>query len=76
MKTGKYQQYTEYNNGKIVGSYLYNATDKIFITYDSVEALKAKCELALKNGYGMMVWAYGEDATDTVVDTIADNLKK
>ena len=76
IKTGKYKQYTEYNNGKLVGSYLYNATDKIFITYDSVEALKAKCELALKNGYGMMVWAYGEDATDTVVDTIVDNLKQ
>lgn len=75
IKTGRYKQYTEYNNGKIVGSYLYSSADNIFITYDSKEALIEKCNFALANGYGMMVWAYGEDSTDTVVDTIADNLK-
>ena len=33
-------------NGKVVGSYLYNSTDKIFITYDSKEAVMAKYEYA------------------------------
>lgn len=75
MKTGRYKQYTEYNNGKIVGSYLYSSADNIFITFDSKEALIEKCNYAKANGFGMMVWAYGEDSTDTVVDTIADNLK-
>ena len=74
MNDSNYVKYTEYNNGKVVGSYLYNQTDKIFITYDSSEGVKEKCNYAKANGMGIMVWAYGEDATDTVVNTICDNL--
>ena len=76
MKTGKFTQYNEYNNsGKLVGSYLYNATDKYFITFDSVLSVTEKCKYAASNkGMGIMVWAYGEDATDTIVNTICDNL--
>ena len=70
-----YRMYTEYNNGKLVGSYLYSSVDQIFVTFDSEEAIIAKCEYAKESGYGIMVWAYGEDATDTLVDTICDNLK-
>ena len=76
INTGKFTQYNEYNNsGKLVGSYLYNATDKYFITYDSVLSVREKCQYAKNNkGMGIMVWAYGEDATDTIVNTICDNL--
>lgn len=73
-KSDKYVKYTEYKNGKVVGSYLYNATDNLFITYDSKEAIIEKCNYASSNGLGIMVWAYGEDATDTIIDTICDNL--
>ena len=31
--------------------------------------------LKANKGMGIMVWAYGEDATDTIVNTICDNLK-
>ena len=54
---------------------MYNATDKYFITYDSVLTVREKCQYAMNNkGMGIMVWAYGEDATDTIVNTICDNL--
>lgn len=75
LNDSNYQNYTEYSNGKVVGSYLYNKTNNIFITYDSVLAIKEKCNYALENGLGIMIWAYGEDATDTIVNTICDNLK-
>ncbi len=77
METGKFTEYHEYNSsGKFVGSYLYNATDNYFITYDSVLSVQEKCKYALANeGMGVMVWAYGEDATDTIINTICDNLK-
>lgn len=77
INSGKFVQYNEYNNsGKLVGSYLYNASDKYFITYDSVLSVTEKCKYASNNtGMGIMVWAYGEDATDTIVNTICDNLK-
>ena len=76
INSGKFTQYNEYNNsGKLVGSYLYNATDKYFITFDSVLSVTEKCKYAANNkGMGIMVWAYGEDATDTIVNTICDNL--
>lgn len=75
ISSGKYVKYEERDgSGNLVGSYLYNATDGIFITYDSPEAVKAKCDFAKANGVGIMLWAYGEDATDTVVNTICANL--
>lgn len=55
--------------------YLYNATDGLFITYDSSEAIKAKCEYAKENGIGIMFWSYGEDATDTIINAICQNMK-
>ena len=77
MESGNFVQYNEYNDsGKLVGSYLYSAKDKYFITFDSVLSVTEKCKLAESNpGMGIMVWAYGEDATDTIINTICDNLK-
>ncbi len=74
LSQGGWKQYTEMNNGNIVGAYLYNANKNIYITYDSIETVAAKCEYAKANGMGVMAWAYGEDSTDTIVDTICDNL--
>jgi chitinase len=74
METGKYKEYTEYNGTKVVGSYLYSNETKIYVTFDSVTSVTAKCQYAKQNGFGIMVWAYGEDSTDTIVDTICDNL--
>lgn len=76
IDSGKFIQYDEYNSsGNLVGSYLYSATDNVFITFDSETSVAEKCNYAKTNGLGVMVWAYGEDATDTIVHTICDNLK-
>ena len=77
INSGKFKQYNEYNNsGKLVGSYLYSSSDNYFISFDSVLSVTEKCKYAQANkGMGIMVWAYGEDATDTIVNTICDNLK-
>ena len=71
---GGWKQYIEMNNGNMVGAYLYNATSKIYITYDSYETVKVKCDYAKENGMGIMAWAYGEDSTDTIINAICDNL--
>ena len=73
-KSSGWKKYIEKNNGNIVGAYLYNSSLNIYITYDSADTVKAKCEYAKANGMGVMAWAYGEDSTDTIVDTICDNL--
>ena len=77
IKSGKYKQITEYNSsGKIVGFYLYNEAEKIFVTYDSKEAIIAKYEYAKANeGMGIMCWAYTEDTADSYVNSIYDNLE-
>ena len=72
MKNSDWKKYTEYNNNNIVGSYLYNSKLGLFVTYDSEESIKAKCKYAKDNGMGIMAWAYGEDSTDTVVNTICE----
>lgn len=77
MKSGRYKVYTEINNnGQVVGSYLYSETDKIFVTFDSKEAVMAKYEYAALNGVGMMCWAYTEDTADIVIDAIYEAKNK
>ena len=74
--TGKFKEYIEYtDDGKIVGSYLYSATDKIFITYDNEEVIAAKYNYASQyEGMGIMNWAYTQDTTDSYINTIYDEI--
>lgn len=77
IDTGKFVKYFEYNeNEQLVGSYLYNEEDKLFITYDSEELISAKYHYAKSNGYGLMCWAYTQDTYDAFVNTIFDELNK
>ena len=77
INSGKYTLYTEKTKtGLVVGSYLYSSTDKIFITFDSKEAVMAKYEYAYENGLGMMCWAYTEDTSDTVINAIYEAKNK
>ena len=70
---GGFTEYTEKtSSGQVVGSYLYNSTSKIFITYDSSYAIGAKYDYANSiNGAGIMFWAYTEDTSDHILDTLA-----
>lgn len=72
INSGGYIEYTEYNsNGELVGSYLYNKSKGIFITYDSSEAVKEKYKYASSiEGVGIMCWCYSEDTSDHVIDAI------
>lgn len=75
ISTGKYVEYLEYNNkGELVGSYLYNATDKIFVTYDNNEIIEAKYNYAKENGLGIMCWAYTQDTYDDFVNTVYETI--
>lgn len=77
INSGKYTLYTEKTKtGLVVGSFLYSSTDKIFITFDSKEAVMAKYEYAYENGLGMMCWAYTEDTSDTVINAIYEAKNK
>jgi len=76
IQTGKYTKYIETaSNGNIVSSYLYNATEKIFISYESAEVIAAKYQYALDNGFGIMCWSMPEDASDVYINTIYDMKK-
>ena len=77
IQSGNYIQYTETNSsGQVVGSYLFNSNDKIFITFDSREAIIAKYNYAAANqGVGIMCWAYTEDTSDTVINAITEAKK-
>ncbi len=72
INNGDYVQYTEKNaSGQVVGSYLLNASEGIFITYDSREAVIAKYNYAASNpGVGLMCWSYTEDGNDNVIDAM------
>ncbi len=78
IKTGKYDKYLEYNySGELVGSYLYNPEEKIFVTYDSIEVVTAKYEYAdSMKGMGIMCWAYTEDTSDNFINAIYDSMHK
>ena len=69
---GKYVKYIEYNSsGKIVSSFLYSETDKIFVTYESEEVITAKYEFIQNySGMGIMSWAYTEDTSDRYINSI------
>jgi chitinase len=78
LATGKYKKYIEYNsNNQIVGSYLFNESENIFVSYETEEVMRAKYQYATSvEGMGIMCWAYTEDTSDTYVNTIYDQLKK
>ena len=71
-------KYLEYNySGELVGSYLYNPEEKIFVTYDSIEVVTAKYEYAdSMKGMGIMCWAYTEDTSDNFINAIYDSMHK
>ncbi len=53
--------------------YLYDATNQIFICFDSEEAVRDKFNYAKDNGYGgLMFWSLNEDSTHTLITSIHD----
>ena len=78
IEQGGFTEYHEYNNnGKFVGSYLFNSKTGTFISYDSSFAIKEKYKYAASlDGVGIMCWCYSEDTSDHVIDAIYQAMKK
>jgi chitinase len=56
--------------------YLFNVNEKIFITYDDEESLKAKCQYINKYRLkGAMFWEYTSDYQSRLLQTLFDGLK-
>ena len=72
-----YVEYTEYNNSnQYVGTYLYNAKEKIFVAFEGEEMIKQKAIFAKNQGVGIMMWSYFEDASGNLVEVVANNIRK
>ena len=68
--SGDYQIFYEKDGDNIVGSYIFNAKNNIFITYESDQVFTAKYQYAKANGIGIMCWSIPEDASDTYIYSI------
>lgn len=66
---------TRYYDSTAHAYYLYDATNKVFISYDEVEAVKEKCDYVINNGYGgIMYWSYTDDLSGTLMDALDEKL--
>lgn len=55
--------------------YLYNASQKIFVSYEDPESLALKCKYVLDHRLaGIMFWEYNSDPSGKLLDTIDSNL--
>lgn len=72
LNSGNFVEYKEYNNsGKLVGSYLYDSKNEVFVTYDSKDVFAAKYQYAASTkGMGIMCWSYTEDTADNYINAI------
>jgi chitinase len=69
------QGYTRYWDEKASAPYLYNAQQRVFVSYEDPESIAAKCRfvLAQKLG-GVMFWEYTNDPAGTLLGAINDAL--
>jgi chitinase len=56
--------------------YIYDAENRVFITYDNEESLIEKAQYAKANGLaGMMIWEYSDDISGNLVNAIYQGMK-
>jgi chitinase len=56
--------------------YLWNAAERIFVSYEDPESLALKCEYIRKHRLaGAMFWQLGDDQTGALLKTLADRLR-
>jgi len=69
-------EYFRYWDEAAKAPYLFNFYKGIFVTYDDEESVKAKCQYAMENGMGgVMFWEYFSDPKGFLLNTINQNLK-
>ena len=63
--------YTAFFDEACGASYLYNETERTFISYDDEKSVAAKAEYAEKNGlYGVMYWEHSCDPTRRLMNAL------
>ncbi|RAJ10932.1 chitinase [Chitinophaga skermanii] len=68
--------YTAYWDENAQAPYLYNAKEKVFITYDDEKSVIAKCNYVTKYKLGgVMFWEYSSDPKGYLLNTIHVTLK-
>lgn len=66
--------YREYWDEEGEAAYLFNG--ETFISFESPEAIRRKCEFAREKGMkGIMYWEHGNDATRTLLGVIAEHMR-
>jgi GH18 family chitinase len=56
--------------------YIYDATERVFITYDNERSMIEKAQYAKSNGLaGMMVWEYSDDKSGNLINAIYEGMK-
>jgi len=73
MKSGKYEKlYDE----SAKASYLWNANDSVFISYDTPKDIKLKTDYIKEKGLGgAMFWEYSLDKNQELLNTLYKNMK-
>lgn len=67
--------YTRFWDAAASASYLYNASQKIFVSYEDPESLAAKCNYVLTRGLGgVMFWKYSDDPSGVLLGVIGRGL--
>ena len=69
------QGFTRYWDATASVPYLYNSEKKVFVSYEDVESIAAKCRYVRTQGLGgVMFWDYSGDSTGTLLHAIHDFL--
>lgn len=69
MKNPSYVENHVYNGDQLVGSYLYNKDEGIYITFESETSAKAKMDLIHQYpGMGIMQWSFAQDANNIIIN--------
>jgi chitinase len=67
--------YRSYWDNKAKAPYLFNATDKKFISYDDERSVKYKCKYVLRHKLaGVMFWEYADDPKGYLLSVISSYL--
>jgi len=69
--------FTRYWDEAASAPYLYNSTNKVFISYEDTESLTAKCRYVKGHHLaGIMFWDYASDPSEKLLDTIDAEFRK
>jgi chitinase len=67
--------YTRFWDDAASAPYLYNASSRIFVSYEDEQSLALKCRYVEKNGLaGVMFWEYSGDADGKLLDALYTGL--